>query len=369
MPVSQRLLTGVVTRVNISLERGLNPSKIRDIVQVIDDSLLSDEIVDLCRWLADYYMAPLGSALVAALPPGVRLSSKRSASLTEAVQVEDGCVVNAPEWEQLSGEERAFIEELARSEPLKVSTLQHRLGRRGLEKRLTLLRRRGLIDVAPILEDRRTRSVSETHVHIVDRQESECALPALEKRARRQADCLRYLLENDGCARPALVRAGFSAAVIKGLEQRGLVNRELRERVRDPLAHIEQGEGVELAPTVDQERVIAALDESLCARAFHGALLHGVTGSGKTLVYMHLVRSALAQGRSAIVLVPEIALAWQMVRRFKQHFGDDVAVLHSQLSAGERYDTWKRLRRGEQRIVIGARSAVQPTARCRPADR
>ncbi len=358
VPVSQRLLTGIVTRVNIPLERGLNSSKIRDIVQVLDDSLLSDEIVDLCRWLADYYMAPLGSALVAALPPGVRLSSKRSVSLTEAVQVEDGCVVDAPEWEQLSGKERILIEELARSGSLKVSTLQHRLGRRGIEKCLTWLRRRGLIDVAPILEDRRMRSISEMHVHIVDKQESEYALPALEKRARRQADCLRYLLENDGCTRPVLVRAGFSTAVIKGLEQRGLVNSELRERVRDPLAHIEQGEGVELAPTVDQQRVIAALEESLCACVFHGALLHGVTGSGKTLVYMHLVRSALAQGRSAIVLVPEIALAWQMVRRFKQYFGNEVAVLHSQLSAGERYDTWKRLRRGEQRIVIGARSAV-----------
>lgn len=358
VPVSQRLLTGVATRVNIPLEHGLNPSKIRDIVQVLDDSLLSDEIVDLCRWLAEYYMAPLGSALVAALPPGVRLSSKRSVSLTQIVQVKDGGVVDAPEWEQLGGEERALIEELARSEPLKVSTLQHRLGRKGLEKRLTGLRRRGLIDIAPILEDRRTRAVSETHVYVVDSQKGESALPALEKRARRQADCLRYLLEQGGCARPALVRAGFSAAVIKGLEERGLVESELRERVRDPLAHIEQGEAAEFSPTVDQERVITALEESLRARAFHGALLHGVTGSGKTLVYTHLVRSALEQGRSAIVLVPEIALAWQMVRRFKQHFGDEVAVLHSQLSAGERYDTWKRLRRGEQRIVIGARSAV-----------
>ncbi|MEC8646142.1 MAG: primosomal protein N' [Candidatus Latescibacterota bacterium] len=358
VPVSQRLLTGVATRVNISLEHGLNPSKIRDIVQVLDDSLLSDEIVDLCRWLAEYYMAPLGSALVAALPPGVRLSSKRSVSLTQIVQVKDGGVVDAPEWEQLGGEERALIEELARSESLKVSTLQHRLGRKGLEKRLTGLRRRGLIDIAPILEDRRTRAVSETHVYVVDSQKGEAALPVLEKRARRQADCLRYLLEQGGCARPALVRAGFSAAVIKGLEERGLVESELRERVRDPLAHIEQGEAAEFSPTVDQERVITALGESLRARAFHGALLHGVTGSGKTLVYTHLVRSALEQGRSAIVLVPEIALAWQMVRRFKQHFGDEVAVLHSQLSAGERYDTWKRLRRGEQRIVIGARSAV-----------
>ena len=314
--------------------------------------------MDLCRWLAEYHMAPLGSALVAALPPGVRLSSKRSVSLTQIVQVKDGGVVDAPEWEQLGGEERALIEELARSESLKVSTLQHRLGRKGLEKRLTGLRRRGLIDIAPILEDRRTRAVSETHVYVVDSQKGESALPVLEKRARRQADCLRYLLEQGGCARPALVRAGFSAAVIKGLEERGLVESELRERVRDPLAHIEQGEAAEFSPTVDQERVITALGESLRARAFHGALLHGVTGSGKTLVYTHLVRSALEQGRSAIVLVPEIALAWQMVRRFKQHFGDEVAVLHISCLPESATIRGSACARGEQRIVIGARSAV-----------
>lgn len=358
VPVAQRMLTGVVTGVDTAPDSALDPKKIRDIAQVLDDSLLSEEVVELCRWLADYYLAPLGSALVAALPPGVRLSSKRTASVTEAVSVADGRVQSAPGWQELDAEERAILEELAGASALKVTTLQHRLGRRGLEKRLSALRRRGLIDMVPLLEDRRTRTLSETHLQVVDRTQAEGALPALQKRARRQADCLRHLLTCTSAARPELIRAGFSAAVLRGLQERGLVCSVERERVRDPLSHIESISAEEMQLTADQEEVVGALQAALEERVFHPALLHGVTGSGKTLVYMHLVRRALAQGRSAVVLVPEIALAWQMVRRFKQHFGDEVAVLHSQLSAGERYDTWKRLRRGQQRVVIGARSAV-----------
>ncbi len=358
VPVAQRMLTGVVTGVDMVPDSALDPQKIRDVAQVLDDSLLSEEVVDLCRWLADYYLAPLGSALVAALPPGVRLSSKRTASLTDAVRVDEGRVQSAPGWEELSAEERAILEELAGAPGLKVTTLQRRLGRRGLEKRLSALRRRELIDIALLLEDRRTRTLSEIHLQIVDQARVEDALPALEKRARRQADCLRHLLVCTSAARSELVRAGFSATVLKGLLERGLVCSVERERVRDPLSHIEAVSAEEMRLTADQEAVVDALNAALDERVFHPALLHGVTGSGKTLVYVHLVRSALAQGRGAVVLVPEIALAWQMVRRFKQHFGDEVAVLHSQLSAGERYDTWKRLRRGQQRVVIGARSAV-----------
>ena len=357
VPVSQRLLTGVVIGVDIPLNPALKPGQIRDIVQLLDDSLLSEEVVDLCHWLADYYFAPLGSALMAALPPGVRLSSKRLVSLGAGMRVEQG-VLTGLELECVRDGEKPILEQLATHGPLKVTTLQSRLGRRGLEKNLTSLRRRGLVEIEPLLDDKRPHSLSQTHLRISERAAAESALPALEKRARRQADCLRYLLSCESAARPALVAAGFSPAVLKGLEERGLIERVEREVVRDPLAHIDDSPAVEMTLTPDQQEVVEALEAALDARAFYPALLHGVTGSGKTLVYIKLVQRALKLGRSAVILVPEIALAWQMVRRFKQHFGSDVAVLHSQLSQGERYDTWKRLRRGQQRVVIGARSAI-----------
>ena len=103
---------------------------------------------------------------------------------------------------------------------------------------------------------------------------------------------------------------------------------------------------LERLPRRTRKQALRSLQDRLAQGAFHPALLHGVTGSGKTLVYMELAAAALEQGRSGIVLVPEIALAWQMVRRFRARFGEQVAVLHSQLSDGERFDTWRRLRRG-----------------------
>ena len=344
VPVVQRRLTGIV--LGPATLGDLPPCKIRPIEQILDTSLLSPEVVALCRWMASYYMAPLGSALMAALPPGVKLSSNR------LVQLRD-----APTGHH-AGIEARIIGELQRSGSLKVSTLKRRLGSRGLEKGVRALRRRGHIEVAPVLEDRRPRTLSQRCFFLNDEPAAIAAIAAIEKRAPRQAACLRYLLDHPMAARSELSAAGFSSAVLKALEGRGLISPTAEEVIRDPLAHIASSIPPDLVPTADQQQVLNDLSTALDAQQFYPALLHGVTGSGKTLVYVQLVAQALAAGRGAIILVPEIALAWQMVRRFKEHFGEAVAVFHSQLSAGERYDTWRRLRRREQRVLIGARSAI-----------
>jgi len=344
VPVVQRRLTGIV--LGPATLGDLPASKIRPIEQMLDTALLSPEVVALCRWMASYYMAPLGSALMAALPPGVKLSSNRLVQLRAA-----------PTGHH-AGIEARIIGELQRSGALKVSTLKRRLGSRGLEKGVRALRRSGHIEIAPVLEDRRPRALSQRCFLLNDESAAHTAIAALEKRAPRQAACLRYLLNHPAAALSSLRAAGFSAAVLKALEGRGLISPIAEEVVRNPLAHIASGTPPDLAPTADQQQVLNDLSAALDAREFYPALLHGVTGSGKTLVYIQLVAQALAAGRGAVILVPEIALAWQMVRRFKEHFGEAVAVFHSQLSAGERYDTWRRLRRREQRVLIGARSAI-----------
>ena len=344
VPVVQRRLTGIV--LGPAILGDLPPSKIRPVEQILDTSLLSPEVVALCRWMASYYMAPLGSALMAALPPGVKLSSNR------LVQLRD-----VPAGHH-AGIEARIIDELQRSGSLKVSTLKRRLGNRGLEKGVRALRHSGHIEIAPVLEDRRPRALSQRCFFLNDEPAAHTAIAAIEKRSPRQAACLRYLLDHPMAARSELSTAGFSSAVLKALEGRGLISPIAEEVIRDPLAHIASSTPPDLVPTADQQQVLNDLSAALDARTFHPALLHGVTGSGKTLVYIQLVAQALAAGRGAIILVPEIALAWQMVRRFKEHFGEAVAVFHSQLSAGERYDTWRRLRRREQRVLIGARSAI-----------
>ncbi len=165
------------------------------------------------------------------------------------------------------------------------------------------------------------------------------------------------LLEAQGGLAPfdaLLQQASCSAGVITAMAKRGLV--EVRDEVvsRDPFA---DRKGV-APPAHPSEAQRAAVDAILAGAPGQTFLLHGITGSGKTLVYIEVLRSVLQQGRSAIVLVPEIALTSQTVDRFRGAFGDDVAVLHSGLSDGERFDAWQALRKGERRIAVGARSAL-----------
>src|SRR5688500_13971998 len=147
-----------------------------------------------------------------------------------------------------------------------------------------------------------------------------------------------------------------SASVLKGLEKRGLIIIATEEIERDPFSSRGGISAHRLTPTAAQQ---AAVDAMAAASAGEVFLLHGITGSGKTLVYIELLRRLVdEQDRTAIVLVPEIALTPQTVDRFRAAFGDRIAVLHSALSDGERYDAWLALKRGEKRIVVGARSAV-----------
>jgi primosomal protein N' (replication factor Y) len=176
---------------------------------------------------------------------------------------------------------------------------------------------------------------------------------------RRQKEVLLALTEGEMTGRTVLERTGADSSTLSRLEARGLVERE-RVVVRRRPAGTSVGTAPATAPglTEDQlaaaDRIAAALDSG----GNEELLLAGVTGSGKTEVYLAAVERALSQGRTAIVLVPEIGLTPQAVGRFEARLGDRVAVLHSALSAGERYDEWQRLRSGEARVCVGPRSAV-----------
>ena len=177
-------------------------------------------------------------------------------------------------------------------------------------------------------------------------------------RARRQREAYEQLMSAGGRqALAAMLEAGFSRGVVGGLEKKGLVRVVKEVVVRDPFRDEVVGAEPAHVPTTGQSKVLTRLEAAL-GDGGGTFLLHGVTGSGKTLVYIELIRRALAGGGGAVVLVPEIALTPQTVARFRQAFGDMVAVLHSGLSDGERYDAWRQLRSGEKRIAVGARSAV-----------
>lgn len=174
-----------------------------------------------------------------------------------------------------------------------------------------------------------------------------------ERRAKKQVETLRILRETGGEFPLPALREKFGATVVAGLIDRGALEVKEVKKERTPLAFLSQNAAaVTLKPA--QERALARLKSS----KKRVALLFGVTGSGKTEVYLRRIEDALAQGKTAIMLVPEIALTPQTLSRLRSRFGDRVAILHSGLSAGERFDEWWRLRRGDAVIAVGARSAI-----------
>jgi len=174
----------------------------------------------------------------------------------------------------------------------------------------------------------------------------------------RQKAVLRALASGPKTSKALAKAAGSDRATIRRLEQRGYVTTTEVERRRAPAVTSvgATSDGVELNPA--QRAAVETIADSLGGRAGSSWLLHGVTGSGKTEVYLEAARAALDRGMGAIVLVPEIALTPQTMSRFQRRFGDRVALLHSKMSAGARYDEWRRLRSGEARIAVGPRSAI-----------
>ena len=196
----------------------------------------------------------------------------------------------------------------------------------------------------------RVREVSTRFAHLALEGEALEAFVAQNQRAKKQLELVERLRAGD------VETARLDAAALKALEKKGAVTVCQRERRRTPRALSDESRTPDPTLMPGQARAVERLTGAL--ETGGRFLLHGVTGSGKTEVYIRLIRRALELGRTAIVLVPEIALTPQMVSWLHGRFGADAAVLHSALSAGERFDEWRRIRSGEARVVIGARSAI-----------
>ena len=326
--------------------RGIRP--VSDVLEGVPS--LPSELLGLARWMAEYYVAPLGVACRSMLP------SVLSDGAREMVRLR-----GEPEaWEGLSPRATTLLEELGeRGGEARVSALRKAMGKGSLWPEIQFLTERGLLEhetVPPPDPPIRTRKVVRLVEWIADLAEREERFG----RAARQRECYEVLEASGGSRDLAELQEadGFSRSVIQGLESKGLVVVEDRELSRDPfLEAAEEPERHE--PTPAQAEAIGALLEAAGQPESAPFLLHGVTGSGKTLVYIELLREIVdRRGRSAIVLVPEISLTPQTVSRFRAWFGDRVAVLHSALSQGERYDQWRSILRGEKRVVVGARSAL-----------
>ena len=193
---------------------------------------------------------------------------------------------------------------------------------------------------------------------LVSSEEASELAGKLSGRARARAALLRELaVYGELPVRDLLIFAGTNRAPLNALKEQGIVELYGREVFRSPRFTAGERKSVPVLNS-DQEKVYSGLKELADSSGHHVALLQGVTGSGKTSVYIRLISHVLEQGKNAILLVPEIALTPQMLQIFSSYFGDDIAVLHSSLSSGERFDEWKRLKAGKAHLAIGTRSAV-----------
>ncbi len=322
--------------------------RIRTVLSVMDpEPSVSESQLRLARWMADYYVTSLGLTLKTMLPSVLSDTSR------DVVTLHDG-----PRG-KLSPREARLVEALTPGAAQSLRAIKRSLRMGSIWPEIRNLAAAGVVSVetlpprSPPLKTERVVRVARWIDDIED-------LNVLVGRARRQADAYQALAGSGGTVELAHLtgQAGFSRGVIRGLEEKGLALVEDREVERDPFAGIPTGEDQAHTPTDRQNDVIRTLTSAFDAGPSEPFLLHGVTGSGKTLVYIELLKHVLAQGRGAIVLVPEISLTPQTVARFRARFGDQVAVLHSALSDGERFDAWRQLHSGRRRIAVGARSAL-----------
>jgi len=360
VPVQGREMVGIVTSVG-----GAPPdaARVREIVAAPDAGpVLDPELMALARHLAHWYAAPPGFALRAMLPaalysvgrPVVRLAAGGPAR-TGAEQVAGRRGLGGANFTG-AGATAGALERLFRApgRAVPLAAVRKAAGTAGLNavRRMVAAGEAELITLPPrtAAPERRERfyELTTRYEHLLD-------LERRFARSPRQREAYEALVGVGGrAAARTLAQNGVSAAALVALVARGEVRSLTETRMRDPFAALPPSPPP-AEPTPDQHRAIAALEQLGPGGT---ALLFGVTGSGKTLVYLRYLSGVLASGRGAIVLVPEIALTPQTVARFKGVFGDDVAVLHSGLSDGERYDAWRALREGRRRVAIGARSAV-----------
>ncbi|MGX7204858.1 primosomal protein N' [Enterococcus pingfangensis] len=232
---------------------------------------------------------------------------------------------------------------------------------RGWLKELAVLRAQGIVELRYEVHTK-NKVKTERYIKRLFKQEKLAELKAgLRKNSYKQIQLLDYLVklaDEELVSVKQMKAEDFSLANLNQAEQKDWLAFEAVEKYRDPYAEKEIKQTSALELNSEQKLAYEAISKKCAEQEHRVFLLEGVTGSGKTEVYLQVIQDVLAKGQTAMMLVPEISLTPQMATRFKARFGSDVAVLHSGLSQGEKYDEWRKLERGEAHVVVGARSAI-----------
>ena len=326
-------------------QQSSNAENLKSIYDITDKNpILNEEMVRLVLWMKNRYFCTYYDAVKLVLPTGLNMRGEIFYSISENAHVEIS----------LSDEQKHILDTIKKSkQSVKLKTLLKKLELTSEPKALLemvdsgiVMRRREFV--------RQTADATLVMVRLLE-SESGSKISFTEKQKQVVAILQEYPVVS---LKELLYYSGLTRSVVDSLVKKGAVEYYEQEVLRNPYEHVEMGEPSEIVLNVEQQNAFDGLWTLAESGEPKGALLHGVTGSGKTQVFIKLIQKVVEQGRQVIMLVPEIGLTPQAIRIFKNMFGDRVAVLHSGLSMGERLDEYKRIKSGAADIAIGTRSAI-----------
>ncbi|PIE96456.1 primosomal protein N' [Bacillus fungorum] len=337
VPFGPRKLQGFIIGIKDSVE--VESKKLKAIHEILDVTpVLNEELLKLGHWLTSETLCYMISAFQVMLPTAIKATYKKRLQLRKQEEV-------APELLVLFQDKEVIDWEAIETQPHLYRTIQQEI-------------KNGTIEVVYQVKDK----VQKKKQRVVQPElpEDKLELAAFELKSKKQQDVLYYFVENYKSVPLKVIteELQITDAPIKALVKKGLISEKYVEVYRNPYDDDDFEQTKPFPLTEEQKQVIAPILSSITNKTYNPFLLYGVTGSGKTEVYLQSIAAVLEKGKEAIVLVPEIALTPQMVDRFKGRFGSQVAVLHSALSVGEKYDEWRKILRKEVKVVVGARSAV-----------
>ncbi|MBO8171100.1 MAG: primosomal protein N' [Bacillaceae bacterium] len=355
VPFGPRKIQGFVIAVTDDTDGAVGPDRLRDVEEVPDpEPPLTEELVQLGIWMSRRYICYKFTALESMVPAVMRSRYEKWVSL-DPEQLE-----RIETQVFLTGEgEQAFklLKEIKHVE------WKHLLQKcPGDQDWLEQGVKEGWLLIEREVKDRVTRKTVSVVTLLLEENQLPAVIDELPAQAVKQKEILRYFLHRPGMGsvrlKELLAEVGTIRQTVNRLVEKGFLKIEEVQSYRNPYEGIRYERQKPPQLTAEQKQVIHQILPAVDQGRFHPYLLHGVTGSGKTEIYLRVIERVLELGKQAIVLVPEISLTPQMVERFKGRFGEDVAVLHSRLSGGERFDEWRRIKEGKARVAIGARSAV-----------
>ena len=352
-PFGKRVLTGFVIGLQ---EKSDIKEKIRPIRDVLDEKPIFDKTaLKFYEWISEYYLSSLGEALRNSVPYGTEIELKR-----KVVSDREYCSKLFDEEKKKSSLKGKLLNTLSQNEVFTISQLQKEVKNKNIYLLLRSFEKIGAVTLLDEMSTAKVRVKKAKYVRLVMKADRVYELmPEIEKKSPKQVVLLLELLASkEPLPLSELLKKTKSAAsTVNSLEKKKIAeifDKEV-ERVYSDAYNEEIKEFVLTDP---QKEIIARIAEASDKKMFEPFLIHGVTGSGKTQVYIELAKKVVELGKSVIILVPEISLTPQITSRFFNYFGDLTAVLHSRMSLGERYDSWRGIIAGKSKVVIGPRSAL-----------